>query len=80
MKEDNFAGEVVIVLAFNDNCFRSFLVVSCDLCTDSTEEFSETECDPCDPASGERFLGRYCLVEEFLDNGYLQEYNSTGEY
>jgi hypothetical protein len=34
---------------------------------------------PYDPAGGRKNLDEYCLVEEFLDDGYLQEYNSTGE-
>jgi hypothetical protein len=55
------------------------MVVSRHLCDDSTGGFSGAECNPCNPAGGERFLGRYCLVEKTLDDRYLQKYDSAGD-
>ena len=35
-------------------------------CDGSTEEFTETECNPYDSICGERFLGRLVLEKNFL--------------
>jgi hypothetical protein len=43
-------------------------------------EFLEAECGPCDPCWQKDFLADVVLFEELPDDGYLQEYNSTGEY
>ena len=56
------------------------MAVSYHKCDDSVGEFMEAECDPRNPAGGERFLGRGYPEDEFLDDRYPQEYSFTGEY
>jgi hypothetical protein len=83
-----FCWRVLIVLALDDNCLRSFLVVSRHLCSfgqwfqyalcgNSIRESSEARCYPYNRRWQKDFLTDFVLFEELLDDGYLQEYNST---
>ena len=60
------AGEFELSLFFDDSQLGALLAMSHHKCDGPTEEFTETECNPCDSVCGERFPGRFVLKKNFL--------------